>query len=168
MQTSGFLTRSVASFAISRNFAARSPRGHALGFAALETEELLPVAALLVHLPQVLDGLRVVRVDRDDRLVGLHRLGLVRELGDVEVRRLRVERDLLVGVADERRELQQRLDVLVVALGGLLLVGELPQLGDLRVVDRRAAAGAAAGGASTGAGAGATSRGRRRPARAPA
>ena len=138
MQTSGFLTRSVASLAISRNFAARlGSGGHALGFAALQTQELLPVAALLVHLPQVFDGLPVVRVDREDRLVGLHRFGLVRELGDVEVRGLRVERHLLVGIADEARELEQRLDVLVVALRGFLLLGQLPELGDLRVVDGR-------------------------------
>ncbi len=81
MQTSGFFTRSVASFAISRNLAARAGAvGHPLGFASLQPEKLLPVAALLVHLPQVVDGLRVVRVDGEDRLVGLHGLGLVREL----------------------------------------------------------------------------------------
>ena len=69
----------------------------------LQTEELLPVAALLVHLPQVFDGRRVVRVDREDRLERFDRLGLVRELVDVEVCGLRVELDLLVGVVDERR-----------------------------------------------------------------
>ena len=56
MQTSGFFTRSVASFAISRNLArALGAVGQALGLASLQTEELLPVAALLVHLPQVVD-----------------------------------------------------------------------------------------------------------------
>ena len=146
MQTSGFFTRSVASFAISRNLRrARGARGQALGFAPLQTEELLPVAALLVHLAQVLDRLRVVGIDREDRLVRLHRLGLVRELGDVEVGGLRVERDLLVGVGDEPGELEQRLDVLVVALRRLLLVGERAELGDLRFVGVSLDGGAAAG-----------------------
>ena len=126
MQTSGFLTRSVASFAISRNFArAPAPGGRRSASRRCETEELLPVAALLVHLAQVVDGRRVVGVDREDLLVGLHRLGLVGELRDVEIGGLRVELDLLGVARDDRRELEQRLDVLVVALGCFLLVGEL-------------------------------------------
>ncbi len=136
MQTSGFFTRSVASFAISRNFAARlAPPGMRSASRRCNPEELLPVAALLVHLPQVLDRLPVVGVDGEDRLVGLHGLGLVGELRDVEVGRLRIEPDLLFGIADETRELEQRLDVLVVTLRSLLLIGQLPQLGDLRLVD---------------------------------
>ena len=131
MQTSGFLTRSVASFAISRNFARALVAVEALGFASLETEELLPVAALLVHLAQVVDGAAVLGIDGDDRFVGLHGLGLVRELAGVELGGLRVERDLLVRVWDHARELEQRLDVLVVTLVRFLLVGERAELGDL-------------------------------------
>ena len=142
MQTSGFLTRSVASFAISRNFCARSSPYEALGFAPLETEELLPVAALLVHLPEVVDRAPVLRIDRDDRLVRLHGLGLVRELARVELGGLRVERrPSRPAFGDDRGELEQRLDVLVVALGRFLLVGERAKLGDLaRRPPRRLAA----------------------------
>ncbi len=108
----------------------------AFGFAALQTEELLPVAALLVHLAQVVDRGRVLRIDRDHGLVRLHGLGLVRELADVEVGGLHVELDLFVVVGDERRELEERLDVLVEALGAFLLLCERAELGDLAFVGR--------------------------------
>ena len=103
----------------------------ALGFFSLETEELLPVATLLVHAAQVLDGAAVLGIDGDDRFVGLHGLGLVRELAGVELGGLRIEGDLLLGVRDHRRELEERLDVLVVTLVRFLLVGERTELGDL-------------------------------------
>ena len=109
----------------------RGSRGQSVGLSALKGEKLLPVPALLVHLPQVVRGLGVVRIDRKDGLVRLHRLGLICELGHVEVGRLGVEGDLLVLVR------HQRLDELVVALGCFLLFGKLAKLRDLRSIDLR-------------------------------
>ena len=103
----------------------------AIGFFSLETEELLPVAALLVHAAQVVDGSAVLGIDRDDRFVGFDGLGLVRELAGVELGGLRIERDLLFRVGDHGRELEERLDVLVVTLVRFLLVGERAKLCDL-------------------------------------
>ena len=110
---------------ISRNFAARSGLGiELLGLPSLEAKQLFPIATLLVHLAQVADRRVVVRIDREDRFVRLHRLRLVGELVDVEIGRLRIQLDLLVGVVDEPCELDDRLDVLVVTLRRVLPFGE--------------------------------------------
>src|SRR5207248_9920839 len=55
----------------------------ALGLLALETEELLPVPALLVHLAQVVDRAAVLGIDREHGLVRFDGLRLVRELAGV-------------------------------------------------------------------------------------
>ncbi len=101
-----------------------------LCLAPLQTEELLPVATLLVHLAQVIDRGRVLGIDRDDCFVRLHGLRLVRELADVELGGLHVELHLLGVVGDERGELEDRLDVFVEALRGFLFLRERAELGD--------------------------------------
>src|SRR5690606_35421783 len=56
------------------------------------------------------------------------------ELGGVELRGAHEERDLLLRVRDEVRELEERLHELVEALDALLLLGERAELRDLRLV----------------------------------
>ena len=112
-------------------------RRESLGFAALQPQELLPVAPLLVHLTEVVDRRRVLGLDGEHELERLHGLGLIRELVHVQVRRAHVEPDLLVRIRNHARELEQRLDELVEALRRLLLVGEGAEFRDLPFVDAR-------------------------------
>ncbi|MFT3771956.1 MAG: hypothetical protein QM820_41650 [Minicystis sp.] len=110
---------------------ARRALRHVAGLALHQADELLPVAPLLVALAEELDGLGVLPVEREDRLEALHGLGRVGELGRVEVGGLRVVVNLLRRLVDGLGQLDQRLDVLVVALGLLLLRGLGEELVDV-------------------------------------
>ena len=98
MQISGFLTLVAAILATSMTFARALVLGRALDLGFLELDQLLPVAALLVDREQVIGCLLVVRIELEDLLERLDRLGLVGEPLEVEVRDLQVDRDLLVAV----------------------------------------------------------------------
>jgi hypothetical protein len=103
----------------------------------VQADELLPVPPLLVALPEEVEGGLVRLVDGEDGLVRLHGLGRVGELRRVELGRLEVEGELLVGIVDRLGELDEGAHVLVEALGRLLLLGAGAQLVHAVGVDRR-------------------------------
>ena len=78
------------------------------------------------------ERLGVVRIELEDRLVRLDRLGLVRELLQEQVRDAQVQLDLLVGRLDDRRLLAQQRDQIRPALHRLVLRGQ--RVGGLEVV----------------------------------
>ena len=95
-----------------------------LGLAALETEELLPVATLLVRLTQVVDGRRVVglEVQRPARTPSPPRPDWRTSSRRDRPRACRAQPSRLVG--HQSGELEDRLDVVVESLSALLLLGE--------------------------------------------
>ena len=93
--------------------------------ALVDRDQLLPVAALLVHLLDERERLAVVRIQLQDRLVGLDRLRLVGELLEEQIGDPRVQRDLVFGRLDDRGLLAQQRDQVRPALHRLVLRGEL-------------------------------------------
>ena len=129
---SGLRKRCVASCAISTYSKSRSRLVHELRRALTDAHERLPIAALLVHLLEVLDRLDVVLVVLEDALEALDRLGRVARLVEVHMARLSVELDLHRRVDMDLRLLDDRLDHVGPPLLPGVLLDRGVQLGELR------------------------------------
>ena len=106
--------------------------GELVDLALVDRDQLLPVAALLVHLLDEAERLAVVGIQLEDRLVGLDRLGLVRELLEKQVRDRRCSAIFSSADLDDRRLLAQQRDQIRPALHRLVLRGQ--RVGGVEVV----------------------------------
>ena len=95
--------------------------GDAQKLALVRRDQLVPVAATLVHLLEKLERLRARWIELERALVGLDRLGLVRELLEVEARDAQLHLDLRGGVGQQRGLLLEHLDEIGPALERVVL-----------------------------------------------
>ena len=87
-----------------------------------ESDELLPVATLRVHVAELLERKRVLRIDFEHPFVGAHRLGMVYEFLRVQFRSLEKIVAFFARISHRLGERNERLDVLVVTFRVTLLV----------------------------------------------